>query len=177
MFVFQASSDLITASNSVVQLENGAQACNVFWQVGSSATLDSASTFVGTIMALTSATLDTGATVQGRVLARNGAVTLDANTITTPSRVTRRHDDHHDHVVNVPPRRRRVPAGAPAAQAVRRQHRPVDRGHRHYGSTTPAARRPPGRDLPPVPAAALRSSLPASPTPASVEPLTPVTMT
>jgi hypothetical protein len=84
VFVFQASSDLVTASNSVVQLENGAQACNVFWQVGSSATLDSASTFVGTIMALTSATLDTGATVQGRVLARNGDVTLDANTITTP---------------------------------------------------------------------------------------------
>jgi len=88
VFVFQASSDLVTASNSVVQLENGAQACNVFWQVGSSATLNSASTFVGTIMALTSATLDTGATVQGRVLARNGAVTLDANTITTPSACT-----------------------------------------------------------------------------------------
>jgi hypothetical protein len=85
VFVFQASSDLTTASNSVVQLENGAQACNVFWQVSSSATLDSASTFVGTIMALTSATLDTGATVQGRVLARNGAVTLDANTITAPT--------------------------------------------------------------------------------------------
>ncbi len=85
VFVFQASSDLVTAPNSVVELENGAQACNVFWQVGSSATLASASTFVGTIMALTSATLDTGATVQGRVLARNGDVTLDANTITTPS--------------------------------------------------------------------------------------------
>jgi len=84
VFVFQASSDLVTASNSVVQLENGAQACNVFWQVGSSATLATASTFVGTIMALTSATLASGATVQGRVLARNGAVTLDANTITTP---------------------------------------------------------------------------------------------
>ena len=84
VFVFQASSSLVTGSNSVVQLENGAQACNVFWQVGSSATLNSASTFVGTIMALTSATLDTGATVQGRVLAENGAVTLDANTITTP---------------------------------------------------------------------------------------------
>jgi len=85
VFVFQASSDLVTASDSVVQLENGAQACNVFWQVGSSATLNSASTFVGTIMALTSATLFTGATVQGRVLAENGAVTLEANTITTPT--------------------------------------------------------------------------------------------
>ena len=85
MFVFQASSDLVTASDSVVELENGAQACNVFWQVASSATLASSSTFVGTIMALTSATLDSGATVEGRVLARNGAVTLDANTITVPT--------------------------------------------------------------------------------------------
>ncbi|HEX7460219.1 MAG TPA: ice-binding family protein, partial [Acidimicrobiales bacterium] len=85
VFVFQASSDLVTASNSVVQLENGAQACNVFWVVGSSATLASSSTMVGTVMALTSATLATGATVQGRILARNGDVTLHANTITIPS--------------------------------------------------------------------------------------------
>jgi hypothetical protein len=88
VFVFQASSTLVTAANSVVQLENGAQACNVFWQVGSSATLESSSTFVGTIMALTSATLLSGATVQGRVLARNGAVSLDANTITAPTSCT-----------------------------------------------------------------------------------------
>jgi hypothetical protein len=85
VFVFQASSDLITASGSVVQLENGAQACNVFWQVGSSATLGSSSTFVGTLMASTSATLNSAATVQGRILASTGAVTLDANTITAPS--------------------------------------------------------------------------------------------
>jgi hypothetical protein len=88
VFVFQASSDLVTASNSSVQLENGAQACNVFWEVGSSATLSSGSTFVGTLMALTSATLNSGATVQGRILARNGAVSLDHNTITAPSTCT-----------------------------------------------------------------------------------------
>ena len=85
VFIFQASSTLVTASNSVVRLENGAQACNVFWQVGSSATLGTGSTFVGTIMANQSATLNSTATVQGRVLALNAAVTLDANTITLPS--------------------------------------------------------------------------------------------
>jgi hypothetical protein len=82
MFVFQAASTLITSSASVVSLVGGANACNVFWQVGSSATLGTASVFAGTIMALTSITADTGATVTGRLLARNGAVTLDSNIIT-----------------------------------------------------------------------------------------------
>lgn len=85
VFIFQASSDLVTASSSVVRLVNGAQACNVFWQVTSSATLGTSSTFVGTIMALTSNTVTTSATVAGRVLARNAAVTLDQNTITRPT--------------------------------------------------------------------------------------------
>jgi type VI secretion system secreted protein VgrG len=82
VFVFQAGSSLTTASGSQINLTNGAQACNVFWQVGSSATLGTGSSFRGTILALTSITLTTGATVEGRVLARNGAVTLDTNTIT-----------------------------------------------------------------------------------------------
>jgi hypothetical protein len=85
VFIFQAGSTLITASSSTVVLENGAQACNVFWQVGSSATLGSYSNFIGTIMALTSATLNTGVTVHGRVLARNGAVTLQNDTIVPPT--------------------------------------------------------------------------------------------
>ena len=84
VFIFQAGSTLITASSSTVLLINGASACNVFWQVGSSATLGGATTFVGTILALTSVSLVTGATVMGQVLARNGAVTLDTNTITNP---------------------------------------------------------------------------------------------
>jgi len=82
VFIFQAGSTLTTASGSNVVLENGAQACNVFWQVGTSATLGTTSHMSGTVMALSSATLNTGATVSGRVLARNGAVTLDGNNIT-----------------------------------------------------------------------------------------------
>ncbi|MEO8690794.1 MAG: ice-binding family protein, partial [Solirubrobacteraceae bacterium] len=82
VFIFQAGSTLTTASASSVNLVNGAQACNVFWQVGSSATLGTASTFRGSILALTSITATTGATVDGRLLARNAAVTLDTNTIT-----------------------------------------------------------------------------------------------
>jgi hypothetical protein len=85
VFIFQAGSTLITASSSTVKLIDGAQACNVFWQVGSSATLGTDTTFVGSILALTSDSLDTGATVAGRVLARNGAVTLDDNQVTTPT--------------------------------------------------------------------------------------------
>ncbi len=84
VFIFQAGSTLLTASSSTVALVGAAQACNVFWQVGSSATLGTATTFVGSIMALTSATLQTGATVEGRVLARNGQVSLDTNVITRP---------------------------------------------------------------------------------------------
>jgi hypothetical protein len=84
VFVFQAGSTLTTASASSVVLVNGAQACNVFWQVGSSATLGTRSQFRGSILALTDITVTTGATVEGRVLARNGAVTLDTNTITRP---------------------------------------------------------------------------------------------
>ena len=82
VFIFKTASTLITAGASNVVLTNGAQACNVFWQVGSSATLGTNSTFKGNILALTSATLTTGANVEGRVLARNGAVTLDTNTVT-----------------------------------------------------------------------------------------------
>ncbi|HEY8921010.1 MAG TPA: ice-binding family protein [Candidatus Limnocylindria bacterium] len=76
VWVFQATSDLITASSSTVALINGASACNVFWQVTSSATLGSGATFVGTIMALTSITMQDSVTVTGRALARNGQVTL-----------------------------------------------------------------------------------------------------
>ncbi|MFD5032536.1 ice-binding family protein [Streptomyces sp. NPDC058405] len=81
-WVFQIGSTLTTASASSVLLVNGAAARNVVWQVGTFATLGTGSAFVGTILALTSITVTTGATIDGQVLARNGAVTLDTNTIT-----------------------------------------------------------------------------------------------
>jgi hypothetical protein len=88
VWVFQAGSTLTTATNSSVMLVNGASACNVFWQVGSSATIGVGTHFVGSVMALTSVTAQTNATVAGRLLAENGAVTLDTNTITVPTGCT-----------------------------------------------------------------------------------------
>ncbi len=88
VFIFVTNSSLTTASSSVVSLINGAQECNVFWQVGSSATLGSNSTFVGNVMADQSVTVDTGTSVAGRAMARIGAVTLDTNVFTTPSCAT-----------------------------------------------------------------------------------------
>ena len=83
VFVFQIGSGLTTAGDVV--LTNGAQAKNVYWQVGSSATLGTASQFQGNILALTSITLVTNATMNGRALARNGAVSLGTgNVITLP---------------------------------------------------------------------------------------------
>jgi hypothetical protein len=82
VFIFQTDSTLITGSGSTVSLINGAQACNVFWQVGSSATLDTGSTFVGNILALTTITVADSVTVQGRALAQTGEVTLINDTFT-----------------------------------------------------------------------------------------------
>jgi HD-GYP domain-containing protein (c-di-GMP phosphodiesterase class II) len=82
VFIFKTASTLITASGSRVKLINGAQAANVFWQVGSSATLGTYSVLRGNVMALASITVTTGTTVDGRMLARTGAVTLDSDTIT-----------------------------------------------------------------------------------------------
>ena len=85
VFIFKMATTLTTATGSSVVLINGAQACNIFWQVGSSATLGGSTSFRGSILALTSVTLVTSTTVEGRVLARNGAVTLDTSTITRPT--------------------------------------------------------------------------------------------
>ncbi|WP_436794659.1 ice-binding family protein [Actinospongicola halichondriae] len=82
VFVFQTATTLITGSGSSVVLVNGADACNVYWKVGSSATLGTASELTGNVLPLASITLTTAATLEGRALARNGAVTMDTNTIT-----------------------------------------------------------------------------------------------
>ena len=85
VFIFQIGTTLTTASNnSSVNLIGGAQASNVFWQVGSSATLGTSTIFNGTIMALASISVNTGAVLNGRALARNGAVTLQGNAMTVP---------------------------------------------------------------------------------------------
>jgi len=84
-YVFQAGSALTVATSGSVVLANGAQAMNVYWQVGSSATLGNGSTMNGNVVALTSITLGSTATLVGRALARNGAVSLGGtNTITLP---------------------------------------------------------------------------------------------
>ena len=85
VFIFQApASTLTTDTGTHIFLTNGAQACNVFWQVGSSATLNTGTTFQGTILALTSISVLSGDTIYGRALARNGAVTLINDTIIAP---------------------------------------------------------------------------------------------
>ncbi len=85
VFVFQAATTLTTAVDSDVVLINGADPCNVYWQVGSSATLLTGTDLTGTILAEESITTQTGTTVQGRLLARFAAVTLDTTTITAPT--------------------------------------------------------------------------------------------
>jgi len=84
-WTFKMSSSLITSPGSTVSFSNppagGENACAVQWLVGSSATLDTTTTFVGNILALTSITMNAGANLTGRALARNGAVTMDSNTI------------------------------------------------------------------------------------------------
>ena len=85
VFIFQAASALEVASGSKVALEGGASACNVFWQVTSSATIGTTASFVGTVMALTAITVANAATVSGRLLARNDKVTMINDVITRPT--------------------------------------------------------------------------------------------
>lgn len=80
IFIFQIGSTLTTASNAKVVMSSGGKGTNVFWQIGSSATIGTYTTFLGNIIATASITMTTGATSPGRLFALNGAVTLDTNT-------------------------------------------------------------------------------------------------
>ncbi len=82
VFIFKTATTLISAPASQVSMINGAQSCHLFWQVGSSATLDTDSVFAGNILALESISLNSGVTVSGRLLARNASVTLINDTVT-----------------------------------------------------------------------------------------------
>lgn len=84
VWIFQIASTLTTTSGRKVILSGGANAKNVFWQVGTSATLGTTSEFKGTIMADQSITMNTGATLEGRLLARIGGITLEGNTLVKP---------------------------------------------------------------------------------------------
>ena len=85
IFIFQIGSTLVTAAGANIVLANGADACDVYWQVGSSATIGAATTFAGTLMAFTSITMGDGAHVNGRALAQSGQVTLINDTVTLPA--------------------------------------------------------------------------------------------
>jgi hypothetical protein len=85
IWVFQAASSLTIGSASQIVITGGASACNVFWEVGSSATIGTSAHFQGTVMASASVSAATGATIQGRLLAKTAAVTLQSNAITAPT--------------------------------------------------------------------------------------------
>lgn len=85
VWVFQIASTLTTTSGRKVFLTGGAKAANIFWQVGTSATLGTTSVFKGTILADQSITMNTGASLEGRAFARTGAVTLSSNAIVLPT--------------------------------------------------------------------------------------------
>lgn len=85
VWIFQAGSTLDTAVGSRVVLTHGAQACNVFWQVGSSATLGTSCDFKGTILATVSITMNAGSILDGRALAQTGTVTFNGNSGSLPT--------------------------------------------------------------------------------------------
>jgi hypothetical protein len=85
VFIFQVGSTLTTGAGTQVVLSGGAKAANIYWQVGSSATLGTTSIFSGNILAQESITLATGAALEGRALTQTAAVSLDAATITVPA--------------------------------------------------------------------------------------------
>jgi hypothetical protein len=85
VFVFQTASAFTTTTGRAVLLTNGAKAANVYWKIGTSATLGTYTVMKGTLLADQSISIASGATLEGRALARIGAVTMDANTVVSPA--------------------------------------------------------------------------------------------
>ena len=147
VFIFQApASTLTTDTGTHIFLTNGAQACNVFWQVGSSATLNTGTTFQGTILALTSISVLSGDTIYGRALARNGAVTLINDTIIAPGCATPpppHADRDHSHTdadrPRARPRRRHRRDTTPDADADGDARPDIDADSDRHDSPTPTA--------------------------------------
>lgn len=84
MFIFTAVSTLTTGAGADFDFIGGAQACNVFWRIGSSATIGTGAAFVGTVIAQASVLVGTNATIEGRLIAQTAAVTLLDNVFTAP---------------------------------------------------------------------------------------------
>lgn len=161
VWVFQAATTLVTATDSEVLLINGADPCNVFWQVGSSATLGTGTTFAGTILALESITLNSSATIVGRALARDGATTMDTNTINTSACTTPTTDPDPDPTTDPDPDPTTDPDGTtptppptPAATTGGPTPGPSPTGPEPAGSSPPTSGTPQVPTVPtgPVPA-------------------------
>jgi hypothetical protein len=145
VFIFQVGSTLITGSGTRVLLTNGARACNVFWEVGSSATLGTATQFVGTIMAAKSITARSAATIEGRLLAQTGAVTLEANTITTSACASSEGVETETTTTPIATTGTGLAPGAPIASKTTIKHRGR---HHHHGRKASKPRSPARPALP-----------------------------
>jgi len=119
VFIFTAVSTLTTGSGSTILFTGGAQECNVFWRVGSSATLGTGSRFAGTLIAQAAVSANTSATIHGRLFAQTAAVTLDSNVFTAPTCVTAGGDNSSGGGASVVPGTRApqptIPAAPPGA--------------------------------------------------------------
>jgi type VI secretion system secreted protein VgrG len=163
-FVFQIGSTLTTASSASVLMIGGSP-CNVFWQVGSSATIGTTTRFVGNLLALTSITLNTGASLNGRALAQNGAVTMDTNSVSAASCTPAQEPEEPTATPETPTATPETPTATPETPAP--------------GTSTPVTPTP-GQPTPVIPAPGEPTPItpaPGQPTPVNPGPTTPTPVT